>query len=81
MCIRDSSDDRPALHQRFEVGKEVLAFDRTNEIPEIIQGVISNPELRNTMATAARERVVRDHSWDEWWTWAETELRNRFGSH
>ena len=75
------SDDRPELHERFAVGKEVLSFERTEEIPDIVRGIITNPELRNTMATAARERVRRDHSWDRWWNWAEAGLKSRLENH
>lgn len=71
------TDDRPALRRAFEVGVEVLGFDRIDELPDIVGGVIESADRRRTIANAGRERIRRDHTWDAWWTWAERELRSR----
>ncbi len=73
------TDDRPAIHEAFEVGVEVLAFERIEKLPELVGGVIESTDRRRAIADAGRERVRRDHTWDAWWTWAETELRRRRG--
>ncbi len=71
-------DDRPQLHQSFDVGTDVLAFQNTAEIPQILSEIIGDPSRRNAMATSARARVLREHSWSQWWNWAETQLRSHF---
>ncbi len=74
------SDDRPALRAAFDVGTEVLAFRRLDELPDLVGDVLRDRDRRDAIATAARARVERDHSWDAWWAWAEKELRARFPS-
>jgi hypothetical protein len=64
------SDDRPALHAAFEVGREVLAFSRPEELPALVRTVTDR-----SIGTAGRARVEREHTWDHWWKWAEVELR------
>lgn len=72
------SDDRPALHASFEVGREALAFRDVADLPEIVSTCLRNDGARRAMADAGRARIERDHSWDAWWAWAETALRTRF---
>jgi hypothetical protein len=74
------SDDRPALRAAFDVGTEVLAFRRLDELPDLVGDVLRDRDRRDAIAAAARARVERDHSWDAWWAWAEKELRARFPS-
>ena len=69
------TDDRPAVRDAFDVGAEVLAFERVDELPDIVGGVIESADRRRAIANAGRERIRRDHTWDAWWAWAETELR------
>ncbi len=72
------TDDRPAVHEAFEVGREALVFNGIDELPDLVGDVLRNRERRDAIATAARARVKRDHSWDAWWAWAEARLRERF---
>jgi hypothetical protein len=74
------TDDRPAVREAFEVGDEALVFNRIDELPDLVGDVLRNRERRDAIATAARARVERDHSWDAWWAWAEKRLRARFQS-
>ena len=71
------TDDRPAVRDAFDVGVEVLAFERVDELPGIVGGVIESADRRRAIANAGRERIRRDHTWDAWWAWAERELRRR----
>ena len=71
------TDDRPALRRAFEVGVEVLAFEGIDELPNVVGEAIESVDRRGAIADAGRERVRRDHTWDAWWAWAETELRRR----
>jgi hypothetical protein len=71
------TDDRPAVRDAFEVGVEVLAFERIEELPELVGDVLETTDRRAAIANAGRERVRRDHTWDAWWAWAERELRRR----
>ena len=71
-------DDRPALHQAFQVGVEALAFDRIEALPDLVSGVLTSGSRREAIGLAGRNRVERTHSWDSWWSWAESRLRARF---
>jgi glycosyltransferase involved in cell wall biosynthesis len=71
------TDDRPAVRDAFEVGVEALAFERIEELPELVGDVLETTDRRAAIANAGRERVRRDHTWDAWWAWAERELRRR----
>ena len=73
------TDDRSVLRSSFEVGREVLAFRRLEELPDLVGDVLRDRNLRQDVADAGRHRVVRDHSWNAWWAWVEQELRRRFG--
>ena len=73
------TDDRSVLRSSFEVGREVLAFGRVEELPDLVGDVLRDGDVRQDIADAGRRRAVRDHSWTAWWTWAEQELRKRFG--
>ncbi len=72
------SDDRPALREAFEVGREVAAFKTITELPKVVADLLANDDARDAMADAGRARVALDHSWDAWWAWAEQALRARF---
>ena len=72
------SDDEPALHSAFDVGTEALAFQKIEELPAIVSGILADPERRASISAAGRSRVERDHSWNAWWSWAEARLRERF---
>lgn len=71
------TDDRPAVRDAFEVGVEVLAFERIEELPELVGDVLETTDRRAAIANAGRERVRRDHTWDAWWAWADRELHRR----
>ena len=71
-------DDRPALHQAFQVGVEALSFGRIEELPDLVSGVLAAGSRREAIGLAGRKKVERSHSWDSWWTWAESRLRERF---
>ena len=71
-------DDRPALHQAFQVGVEALAFESIEALPDLVSGVLASGSRREAIGLAGRNRVERTHSWDSWWTWAESRLRARF---
>ena len=73
-------DDREALHASFDVGTEVLAFTSVLELPDRVADLIRSPDRRNAIAAAGRQRVQRDHTWSNWWKWAEAQLRSQFGS-
>ena len=71
-------DDRPALHQAFQVGVEALSFNLIEELPDLVSGVLATGSRREAIGHAGRKKVERTHSWDSWWTWAESRLRERF---
>jgi hypothetical protein len=42
-----------------------------------VSGVLTSGSRREAIGLAGRNRVERTHSWDSWWTWAESRLRAR----
>ena len=50
------------LEKWFELGKEILVAESSTECIEIYQMLIDNDEMRMRMGTAARKRVIRDHT-------------------
>lgn len=73
-------DEREALHTSFDVGSEVLAFQQTEELPDLVADLLRNPDRRKAISEAGHLRTERDHTWEAWWKWAEAEMRSRFGT-
>ena len=71
-------DDRPALHEAFEDGREVVSFRSPQTLPTIVADLVGDRRIREEISGRGRTRAARDHSWDGWWTWAERALRDRF---
>lgn len=59
------TDNRPALHEYFEVGKEVVTFDGRADLKEKVQYYLARPEERQRIAQAAAERAHRDHTFEK----------------
>jgi spore maturation protein CgeB len=58
-------DNRKYLPEMFEVGKEVITFFDRRELTEKIDYYLAHPEERVKVTTAARERVLRDHTYQQ----------------
>lgn len=59
------NNDCRGLDEAFEIGTEVETFITPHDARERITELKDNPAKRRAMGEAARERVVRDHSWDK----------------
>lgn len=56
-------DERSLLPEVFVPGKEVVTFNSTRDLKDKIQYYLAHPEQRQQIAAAARERVLRDHTY------------------
>ena len=56
--------DRQGLSDCFTPGVEVETFQTPREARDKIAALLADPARREAMGHAARERVVRDHSWE-----------------
>jgi spore maturation protein CgeB len=57
-------DDRSLLSECFEVGKELITFDSLSDLKDKIAYYLDRPEERAAIANRARERVLRDHTYE-----------------
>jgi spore maturation protein CgeB len=57
------TDRQVALEELFEVGKEIIAFDDPEEIPDLVRFYLDSPEARNRIACRGRERVLERHTY------------------
>jgi spore maturation protein CgeB len=53
----------PSVEEFFIVGKEIVCFDTKEEMLDKIRFYLAHDEERRRTAAAARERVLRDHTW------------------
>jgi spore maturation protein CgeB len=58
-------DERSLLPELFEVGKEVITFNSLSDLKSKIEYYSAHPEERALVAGRARERVLRDHTYDK----------------
>lgn len=58
------TDHRRQMDQLFEPGSEVVAYTDPDEIPELVERWLDDPEGRKKVAEAARKRVLAEHTYD-----------------
>lgn len=58
-------DERTLLGEMFEIGKEVAVFHDSGEMIEKIDYYLAHPEERDEIVEASRQRVLRDHTYDQ----------------
>ncbi|PTN36372.1 glycosyltransferase [Desulfonatronum sp. SC1] len=58
------TDQRRQMDELFEPGREVVAYSDPEEIPDLIDFYLHHPLAREKIARAARERVLREHTYD-----------------
>ena len=61
------TDYQPELVDYFEIGREIVTFTSIPEMLEKVGYFITHPEERIRIQTAARQRVLRDHTWQKSW--------------
>jgi spore maturation protein CgeB len=57
-------DERSLLSELFEPGKEIVTFRDKADLREKIDYYLSRPEERRVIAERARQRVLRDHTYE-----------------
>lgn len=58
------TDNRPAVKELFEEDKEIVLFSSLEEANDKIIFYLKNDYLRNKIATASREKVLKFHTYD-----------------
>lgn len=57
------TDHRAQMERLFEPGREVAVYGDPGEIPELVRHYLTHPEERARIATAARKRVLAEHTY------------------
>jgi len=57
-------DYRSELPEFFRIGEEMICFEDLNDLRHKIRYYLDNPEERNEIALRARERVLREHTYE-----------------
>lgn len=58
------TDWREQMDLLFEENKEVICYRELGEIPDLVRFYLKNDTAREKIVTAARERVLACHTWD-----------------
>ena len=52
------------MDRLFEPGREMVAYQAPDEIPDLIDYYLRKPKERERISRAARQRVLREHTYD-----------------
>ncbi len=58
------TDWRDQLNELFEPQKEVVYYNEPEEVPELIRYYLKNENERKKVISAARKRVLAEHTWE-----------------
>lgn len=58
-------DERKLLPELFEIGKEMITFSDYKEMEDKADYYLAHPEERKIIATRARQRALRDHTYEK----------------
>lgn len=58
------TDARAQLDGLFEPGREVAVYADPGEIPDMVRHYLAHPAARNRIATAARRRILAEHTYE-----------------
>ncbi len=61
------SNDTPGLRSAFVLGEEAIGFAAVDELPDRCRRLLGDPQHADRLRRAARERTLRDHTWDSRW--------------
>ncbi|MGH2806395.1 MAG: glycosyltransferase family protein [Actinomycetota bacterium] len=59
------TDAKQNLDELFEVGKEIVAFDSSEDCVEKARWLLSDPAARAEIAAAGQRRTLRDHTYEQ----------------
>ena len=55
------TDNQPALADFFEIGKEIIAYNSTEELKDLYRFYSNNPKARREIILAGRKRILNEH--------------------
>ncbi len=58
------TDWREQMDNLFEPHKEIAFYTEPEEAPDLVRYYLAHPEHRQSITTAARRRVLAEHTWD-----------------
>ncbi len=58
------TDWREQMDDLFEPQKEIIFYTEPEEIPDLVRHYLAHPQERERITTAARQRVLAEHTWD-----------------
>ena len=58
------TESKSNLHDLFDVGTEVMAYNNIEEAVDIAVSLLANPIRLSSLALAGQERTLRDHTYD-----------------
>jgi spore maturation protein CgeB len=61
------TDDIPELHEYFDVGREIVAFQGTEDLLSKIRYYLDHPREAEAIRRAGREKVIDRYTWDKIW--------------
>ncbi len=59
------TDQKSNLHQLFDVGKEIVAYQDSRECVELIRYYLEHEDERASIARAGQQRTLRDHTYHQ----------------
>lgn len=57
------TDHQEALHELFDVGREIIVYTNRNEIPDLVKFYLKHPDERQRVAMRGRERILKEHTY------------------
>jgi spore maturation protein CgeB len=57
------TDHQTSLDDLFDVGKDIITYKHQDEIPEIVDYYLKNPDKRASVEIKGRKRVLREHTY------------------
>ena len=73
------TDHRRQMEALFEPEKEIVFYRHPDEIPQLIERYLADPAARNSVAEAARNRVLAEHTYDHRMRSLMETMRRTFG--
>ncbi len=58
------TDWREQMDNLLEPEKEIISYREPEEAPELVKYYLANPKDRERITTAARKRILSEHTWD-----------------
>lgn len=59
------ADDRPGIHQWFNVGEHLVTYRNHAELRQLVAHYLARPDDRHRIAQAARQHVYQHHTYDQ----------------